>query len=134
MKEKQWKEPEFDEYGYTQWHWLVRYRENFKLGEKCQIGNFVVIDAYKGVKIGNNVKIGHGAKVLSYSSIDNYGSEIIIEDNVSVGANSVILPGVRIGKNSIIGALTFVSKNTIIPQNQIWIGSPAKFFKERENK
>ena len=32
MTVKKWEDPKYDEYGYTQWHWLVRYRENFKSG------------------------------------------------------------------------------------------------------
>jgi len=136
MTVKKWEDPKYDEYGYTQWHWLVRYRENFKLGERCQIGNFVLIDAYKGVEIGNNAKIGHGAKILSYSSIDGYGNKVVIMENACVGANSVVMPGVKIGKNSIVGALSFVPKETIIPDNEIWFGIPAKFVKKinQQNK
>lgn len=129
--EKKWEEPKYDDYGYTQWHWLVRYKDNFKKGKNCQIGNFVLIDSYKGVTLGDNVKIGHGAKILSYSSIDNYGGKIIIGNNACVGANSVIMPDVNIGENSIIGALSFVPKGTKIPHNEVWFGIPAKFIKKK---
>ncbi len=121
-----WEEPKYSDYGYTQQHWLVRYRENFKMGKKCQIGNFVLIDAYKGVEFGDNVKIGHGVKILSYSSIDDFGGKIVIKDNVCIGANSVIMPNVEIGKNTIIGALSFIPKNKKIASNKKMIGIPIR--------
>ena len=53
----EYEEPKFTEYGLTQWYWLVRHRENFKLGKDVQIGNFTVIGCEYGVEIQDNVKI-----------------------------------------------------------------------------
>lgn len=53
---------------------------------------------------------------------------IIIEDDVFVGANSMILKGVSVGARSIIGAGSIVTKN--IPADEVWAGSPAKFIKK----
>jgi len=52
---------------------------------------------------------------------------VIIEDNVFIGAHSLILKGVIIGENSIIGAGSVVTKS--IPANQIWGGNPSKFIR-----
>jgi acetyltransferase-like isoleucine patch superfamily enzyme len=38
------------------------------------------------------------------------------------------MPNVIIGENSIIAAHSFVNKN--IPENEIWKGIPAKFYKK----
>ena len=54
-------------------------------------------------------------------------SPVIIEDNVFIGARSIILKGVTIGRNSIVGAGSVVTKS--IPSNQIWGGNPAKFIR-----
>ncbi|AGM26203.1 maltose O-acetyltransferase [Spiroplasma syrphidicola EA-1] len=54
--------------------------------------------------------------------------EIIIENNVWLGANVTVTPGVVIGENSIIGAGSVVTKN--IPKNVIAAGIPAKVIKE----
>ena len=42
---------------------------------------------------------------------------LIIEDNVWIGANTIILPGVVVGKNSIVAAGTVVTKS--VPENSI---------------
>lgn len=82
------------------------------------------------IRIGDNVTLAprvhvlaHDASLchhLGYARIGN----VVIEDNVFVGAETVILPNVRIGKNSIIGANSTVSRD--IPANVVAAGSPAK--------
>lgn len=54
---------------------------------------------------------------------------IHIEDDVFIGANSIILKGVTIGARSIIGAGSIVTRS--IPSDQIWAGNPARFIKEQ---
>lgn len=82
------------------------------------------------IKIGDNVTLAprvhilaHDASLchhLGYARIGN----VVIENNVFVGAETVILPNVRIGENSIIGANSTVSRD--IPANVVAAGSPAK--------
>ncbi|MBW2990338.1 acyltransferase [Candidatus Woesearchaeota archaeon] len=124
--------PIFNEYGMTQWYWLVKYRENLELGKNTEIGSFTLIDAYKGVKIEDNVKIGWGAVIMSYSSMDGKGGKVVLKKNCGVGANATVMPGVTIGENSIVGANSLVNKD--VPPNEIWFGNPAKFFKKRQEK
>lgn len=50
-----------------------------------------------------------------------------IGDNVSLGANVVIIGGVRIGNNVSIGAGSVVVKD--IPDNSVAVGNPAKVIK-----
>jgi len=40
-----------------------------------------------------------------------------------------VLPGVSIGYGAAVGALSLVKQS--IPEFQIWVGSPAKFIKDR---
>lgn len=109
------------------------------------IGNNVgmsstAIIATKKIKIGDNVRIGgdtciydtdfHSLFVDERAAIPEITAnvkkkEVIIEDNVFIGASVTILKGAIIGKNSIIGACSVVTKN--IPPNEIWAGNPAKF-------
>lgn len=98
------------------------------------------INATKSITIGNNVLIGSGCIITDTDShpidwqdrINNrnertISSPIIIEDNVFIGARSIILKGVTIGKNSVIGAGSVVTKS--IPANSIAGGNPAKVIK-----
>ena len=129
MKQTNKKEkPKFDKMGFTQWQWRVLHPENLKLGKNTQIGTFTVIDALDGVEIENNVKIGFGCAILSFSSIDGKGGKTILGKNCSIGSHAIIVPGVTVGENSIVGANSFVNKN--IPSNEVWVGSPAKFLKK----
>lgn len=54
--------------------------------------------------------------------------QIIIGDDVWIGANSVIVAGITIGKHSIIGAGSVVTKN--VPEFSVAVGNPAKIIKK----
>lgn len=82
------------------------------------------------IHIGNNVTLAprvhilaHDASLchhLGYAKIGN----VVIGDNVFIGAETVVLPGVTIGNNCIIGANSTVSRN--IPAGSVAVGSPAR--------
>lgn len=99
--------------------------------------SFTAINCQKRIVIGNNVLIGGGTCIYDsdYHQVDpnnrriNEGrinkKEVIIGDNVFLGAHCLILKGVVIGENSVIGAGSVVAKS--VPANEIWAGNPAKF-------
>ncbi|GGG42517.1 transferase [Croceivirga lutea] len=110
------------------------------IGDNTGISNAAII-AHDNIQIGSNVKIGGSVKIYDtdFHSLDpeirKISSKdipmtkmITIEDNVFIGAHSIILKGTFIGENSIVGAGSVVTKR--IPPNQIWGGNPAKFIKE----
>ncbi len=116
------------------------------LGEGLVIGNNVgiaqncFIQVRGMVIIGSNVIFGPGVSIFSENHnfsdknqiILNQGESrkgVIIEDDVWVGARSVILDGVTIGAHSIIAAGSVVNKN--IPEYSIYGGVPAKLIKTR---
>ena len=57
------------------------------------------------------------------------GGNIVICNDVWIGANATIVPDVCIGKGSIVGAGAVVTKN--IPEYSICVGVPAKVIKKR---
>ena len=122
-----WIKPIYDENGMTQWYWRVIRVENFKLGERVEIGSFTIIDAKEGVTIEDNVKIGWSCSIFSNSTIDNKKGKIILKKDCKIGANSVILPGIIVGENATVGANSLVNKN--IPSNETWVGTPARKIK-----
>jgi len=55
-------------------------------------------------------------------------SEIIVENDVWLGANCVIVAGVTIGKHSVVAAGSIVTKN--VPPFSVVAGNPAKIIKQ----
>ena len=113
-------------------------------GASLTIGNDVGMSStrmwiHESVTIGDNVKIGAcvlitdtDAHPLDYlarrtSNDRTKSAPIIIEDDVWVGAHSIILKGVTIGARSIIGAGSVVTKN--IPADCVAAGNPCKVIK-----
>jgi acetyltransferase-like isoleucine patch superfamily enzyme len=110
------------------------------IGENVGISQTALI-CHQNISIGDNVKIGGGTKIYDtdFHSLDSKTRNskadlknkikmpVIIEDNVFIGAYSIVLKGVTIGENSIVGAGSIVTKS--IPSNQIWAGNPAKFIR-----
>lgn len=94
---------------------------------------------HESVTLGDNVKIGAcvlitdtDAHPLDYLArrTSNEGTKsapIEIEDDVWVGAHSIILKGVTIGARSIIGAGNVVTKN--IPADCVAAGNPCRVIK-----
>jgi acetyltransferase-like isoleucine patch superfamily enzyme len=97
------------------------------LGDYCTVKSGVYL--WDGIEIGNNVFIGPNATFTN----DKFPVsrvkpakflKTIIEDDVSIGANSTILPGIVIKKNALIGAGSVVTKD--VPENAIVAGNPGK--------
>lgn len=62
-------------------------------------------------------------------SLDDKDKDVIIEDDVWVGGNTVILSGVVIGQGAVIGAGSVVTKS--VPRYAIVAGNPAKLIRYR---
>lgn len=120
-------------------------REHTRMGSYIVVGSNAVIDGH--VRIGSYVKIETGVYIPTHCEIGSYvfiGPRVvltndkypqkmreqyrpegaIIEDNVSIGANSTILPGVKIGEGSFIAAGSVVTKD--IPPMSLVKGNPGQ--------
>ncbi|MBN1414606.1 MAG: acyltransferase [Bacteroidales bacterium] len=111
-------------------------------GAVLKIGNNVgvsgtSIGAAVLIEIGNDVICGantiitdcdwHPVDPLRRRESGDIAKQVIIEDNVWIGVNSIVLKGVRIGKNSVIGAASVVTRD--IPPDTIAAGNPCKIIK-----
>ena len=102
------------------------------IGDKVEIGDGTKIQAFafipNGVTIGKNVFIGPHVCFTNDKHPQAQGEweqlETIVEDEVSIGANSTILPGITIGSHAKIGGGSVVTKN--VPPGETWCGNPAK--------
>jgi UDP-2-acetamido-3-amino-2,3-dideoxy-glucuronate N-acetyltransferase len=105
-------------------------RENVIIGDDTSFGSRCTISA--NATIGSNVVIKYGFVLTDTPDLKNgtYKEVKGIGDNTLIGANVTLMPGFSIGENCIIGACSQVRNN--IPDNEVWFGSPAKFFKKNE--
>lgn len=111
-----------------------------KIGDRSQIGINCIMD--NDIIIGNDVVMG--PDVIIYTSSHEYKDlgipinqqgershrQVIIGNNVWIGARCIILPGVTIGNNCIIGANTVVTKSVI--DNAVFCGTEGRIVKIRE--
>ena len=123
-----WKKPIIEDSKLTKFNYIVQYPENLKMGINFDIATFTYINSQFGVTVEDNVQIGSHCSIYSNSTIDNKKGPVILKKNCKIGSHSTIMPNVIIGENSIIAAHSFVNKN--IPENEIWKGIPAKFYKK----
>lgn len=128
--------------GNWRWHVIKWGGVKFNISSNCKdkfvyIGKDVTWDSAfpEEIEIGNHVHITTGCVLLThYMSINEKGwivwhkGHIKIEDNVFLGAKSIITKPVTIGHNSIVAAGSVVTKD--IPPCEIWGGVPAKFIKK----
>lgn len=129
---KDWKRPQFDDKGYTNWGWRCQHPGNLKLGLYIDVGNYTYMNAKFDIIIGDHVQIGSHCSIYSVSTIDNKEGPVTLKKNCRVGTHSVVMPNVTIGENSIIGAFSFVTKD--IPKNVVAFGVPAKVVRNLTEK
>ena len=117
------------------------------IGDYCFIGENSYIWSGKSIQIGNRVLIGHNCNIFDNDihpfdkderhnqfknilasghpkKINLNDAEVIIDDDVWIGANVTIMKGVEIGKGAIIGAGSIVTKN--VESLTVSTGSPSK--------
>jgi len=104
-----------------------------EIGDNVGISGASIVAA-NSIHIGHNVLIGSGVAIwdsdfhpinwrdrLVNRNAGAKSEKIVIEDNVFIGARSIILKGVHIGSGSVVGAGSIVSKN--VPANSIVVGN-----------
>jgi acetyltransferase-like isoleucine patch superfamily enzyme len=130
---------------------LFDFDGEIEIGEDCFVGPDTRIWSAKKIKIGSRVLIAHNVNIhdnishpidakIRHNEYMNFiekgvhyrtelnASEIVIEDDVWIGFNSVILKGVKIGRGAIIGAGSFVTKDV-----EAWtvnVGNPLRCIKK----
>jgi len=110
-----------------------------EIGSNTHFAPYGVI--YGPLKVGSNCAFAAHVVLASvgqgYSKVDipmvkqpTQKKEIIIEDDVWIGANAVVIGGVRIGTGSIVGAGSVVTKN--VEPFSVVGGVPARLIRKRK--
>lgn len=109
--------------------------DHIEIGDNVVINRNVYLDGRIGLKIRNNISISPEVYIISMDHDPNdlyfktRGGEVLINDNVWIGARAIILPGVNIGEGAVIGSGSVVTKN--VEPYTIVGGIPAKLIKHR---
>jgi UDP-2-acetamido-3-amino-2,3-dideoxy-glucuronate N-acetyltransferase len=125
-------------------------RENVNIGDLNIVGRNVTIENF--VNIGDRNKFETNCYITAYSEVGNYCfvapcvatsndnymardkkrydnfKGITIKDGGRIGVGSVILPGKIIHEDGVAAAGAVITRD--IPAGEIWLGSPAKFFRK----
>nr|PMH71044.1 hypothetical protein BCU61_06160 [Vibrio splendidus] len=116
----------------------IYHPERIIMGFNSGFGRNNIIDAYGGIEIGNNVRIGPNVMIatMTHASIGQkighakkQTKKVIIRDDVWVGHGVTILPGVIVNEGVIVAAGAVVTKS--IPSGETVAGVPAKIVKRK---
>lgn len=126
-------------------HVYIDAGENLIIGKYSIITWYTLIEGGAKAYIGDRVFIGPGTKILTgtykingFFTIEfmpkgcneiEYG-DVTIENDVYIGANSVIMPGVTIHEGAVVGSNCFVNKD--LEPWSVYVGSPCRKVGERE--
>lgn len=116
--------------------WLYRTFLHMEIGEKTALAVMVMPDLLfpEKIKIGTNSIVGYNTTLLAHEYlIDEYRlGEVVIGDEVMIGANSTILPGVMIGNRAVVSAGTLVHRD--VPEGSMVGGNPMQLIYTAEER
>lgn len=106
-----------------------------KIGRRVSINEWVFIDGYGGVEIGDDCRIAHGCSLISedhnFADIGTpirlqgkVGAKIVLGKDCWLGAGVRITKGVTIGDGCVIGTGSVVTRD--LPPYAIAVGVPAR--------
>jgi carbonic anhydrase/acetyltransferase-like protein (isoleucine patch superfamily) len=96
-----------------------------KIGSQTSIGDGTVIHVAKFAGdlpaiIGNNVNVGPKSVIHA----------CVLEDGCTIGAGSTVLDGARVSKGAILAPGSLAPPRCLIPEGQVWAGTPAVYLRE----
>ena len=108
------------------------------LGARSHLGAYCHVNAVRGeVRIGDDVAIGPGVRIVSYSNeyvagrdiaASTFSDDVAIGDHVFIGANVVILPGAVIESHVVVGAGAIVKGH--LDAHGVYVGAPCRRVRE----
>lgn len=114
-----------------------------KIGCDSLVGEYSIIRGQGGVTIGDRVYTSPFTQIISVNHIFDDPNRpfveqgitadgIVIEDDVWLGAGSIVTDGVRVGKGAVVAAGAVVTQD--VPPHTVVGGVPAKVLREIDGK
>lgn len=117
-------------------NWMYRTFLRMKIGKRTAFALKVTPDTMfpERISVGDDAIIGFNTTILAHEYlVDEYRlGDVIIGNNVMIGANSTILPGVTIGDGAVVSAMTLVNKD--VPAGAMAGGNPMRIIYTKEER
>jgi acetyltransferase-like isoleucine patch superfamily enzyme len=122
------------------WIKVVTDAGRVSVGEYSFLGRGTELDCAESIVVGRHVLVAPGVFITDHSHGIALGTPVatqpcpakavVIEDDVWLGAHSVVLPGVRIGSGAVVAAGAVVTRE--VAPRAIVAGVPARLLRYRE--
>jgi acetyltransferase-like isoleucine patch superfamily enzyme len=108
------------------------------IGNRCFLGDGVMIDVRGGVTIKDDVTISNRTTIVSHINVGfadhplqaaypTREAPVMCKRGVYVGTGAILLPGITVGEGSVVGAGAVVTKD--VAKGTVVVGVPAKILK-----
>ncbi|GGK07064.1 acetyltransferase [Lentibacillus kapialis] len=115
-------------------NWLYRTFLRMEVGKKTAFALMVMPDTMfpEKITVGSNSIVGYNTTILAHEYlIKEYRiGQVMIGNDVMIGANSTILPGITIGDGAIISSATLVNRD--VPPGALVGGNPMQVIYTKE--
>lgn len=113
----------------------IWFPEGVRIGRNVTINEYVFLDGFGGLEIGDDCRIAHGCSFISEDHVfddpntpiwrqGKRAAPIVLEPDVWMGCGVRVMRGVRIGRGSVVGAGAVVTGD--LPPFSIAVGVPAR--------
>lgn len=108
---------------------------NLFIGKDSTVNSQCFLDTRNKIKIGENVMVGHAAKIYTLGhdydckDFSSKGGDVDISNNVIIFSDVSIMPKIKIGYGAVVMSSSVVTKD--IDDLSVVGGNPAKHIKKR---